>query len=321
MKRLAPYPTLVGDITLDVRAVRLDDVPLPFPMISETQRVVALHEVERRDWETAYLSVRLSAPRHELETGPWTDVSCHALLSERRTNARIATSLREEVSGTWTGEVRVHRDRHVGRAELSARVVGSVDEVAGRLIGSTGESWVIDLQARTPVRHKAITTVWADFTAENNPHLHPFRADPWTIEAVGDEPVLYLNQGFEGLDALLRGTRVVDRPARAAIAAQIASDVWTALFNAATYAIEMENDRPQWPGGWRETVLKRMLPDVFPNRSPDDAIAEIVERRMNGDGGGDLQTRVLHAAAGQARLPRNLGGFIRTVRKTAQEDE
>lgn len=321
MRRIVPYPVLVGDVALEVREARVDDVPLSYSMISGAQRVVALHGVERSDWETARLSVRLTIPRHELEAGPWSDVSCIAVLSERRTNVRTATPLRKETLGTWTGEVIVHRDLHIGRAELSAQVAGSVGDVPGRLIGATTESWMIDLQARTPVRHKSITTVWRNFGDDSNPHLHPFRTDPWTFEVVGDEPVLYLNLGFEGLEVLLQGMRPADRPARAAIAAQIATDLWTALFNAATYAIEMEGDRPEWPGGWRETALRRMLPDVFPDRSPDDSIAEIAERRQTGDGGGDLQTRVLHAAVKQAQLARNLGGFIRTVRKTAQEDE
>jgi hypothetical protein len=321
MRRIVPYPVLAGEVALEVREARLDDVALPYSMISGAQRVVALHEVERSDWETARLSVRLTTPRHELETGPWSDVTCIAMLAERRTNVRTATPLREETPGAWTGEIVVHRDRHVARAELSAQVIGSVREVAGRLIGSTAEPWVVDLQARAPVRHKSIATVWADFGGESNPHLHRFRTDPWAVETVGEEPVLYLNLGFEGLEDLLQGARLADRPARATIAAQIATDVWTALFNAATYAIEIENDRPEWPGGWRETTLKRMLPDVFPDRSPNDALAEIAERRRTGDGGGELQTRVLHAATKQAQLSRNLGAFIRTVRKTAQEDE
>ncbi|MEV0401942.1 hypothetical protein [Actinoallomurus sp. NPDC050550] len=321
MRRIVPYPVLVGEVALEVREARLDDVSLPYSMISGAQRVVALHEVERSDWETARLSVRLTTPRHELDAGPWSDVSCIAMLSERRTNVRTSTPLREEEPGTWAGEIIVHRDLHVARAELSAQVVGSVDGVTGRLIGSTPDSWTVDLQARSPVRHKSITTVWADFGDQGNPHLHSFRTDPWTVEVVGDEPVLYLNLGFEGLEALLQGTRLTDRPARAAIAAQIATDVWTALFNAAAYAIEVDGDRPEWPGGWRETTLRRMLPDVFSDRSPDDAILEIAARRRTGDGGGELQPRVLHAAAKQAQLSRNLGGFIRTVRKTVQEDE
>jgi hypothetical protein len=320
MKRLVPYPVLAGEISLEVREARLDDVALPFAMISGGQRVVALHQVERSDWDTARLAVCMHTPQQELRSGPWSDVSCLAVLSERRTNVRVASPLCEESSGVWVGDVVLHRDRHLDRAELTAVVVSVVGGVAGRMIGSADGSWLVDLRARTPARHKSVSTVWADFADDGNPHLHPFRSDPWTVEAVGDEPVLYLNRGFEGLDMLLKSNRGADRSARDAIAAQIAADVWTALFNAALYAADMEDGQLEWPGGWQESTLRRMLPDVFPDRSPDDALIEMVARRQSGDGGGDLQTRLLHAATKQARLPHNLGGFIRTLRRAREEE-
>lgn len=320
MKRLIPYPVLVGDVTLEVREARLDDLALPFAMISAEQRAVALHRAERDRWETARLSVRLRTPEHELRHGPWSEASCFAVLFERKTNVRTFTRLREETPGVWAGDVVLHHDRHLGRVQLTGQVVAAVDGVAGRMIGSTDGAWTVDLRARAPVKSDSIKTVWADFRDERNPRLHPFASDPWTVETVGEEPVLYLNRGFEGLGTVLEDPRAADRTAREAIAAQIAQDVWTALFNAAVYAVESEDGSPQWPGGWRESVLRRLLPDIFPDRSPDDALAEVLARRTGGEGGGDLQTRVLHAAAKQARLPRNLGGFVRALHRTGQED-
>ncbi|MFD0851221.1 hypothetical protein ACFQ07_03275 [Actinomadura adrarensis] len=321
MKRLIPYPVLIGDISLEVRQARLDDDPLPFSMISAQQRMVALHQVEREHWETARLSVRLCAPRRELESGPWSEESCFAVLSERRTNVRTTSRLREDEPGVWTGDVVIHRDRHVGRVQLSGHVVANVNGTAGRQIGTAGETWTVDLEARTPVKNNTVRTVWADFGDERYARLRPFSSDPWTVESVGDEPVLYLNKGFEGLAALLESTRSADRAARDAVSAQIAQDVWTVLFNAAVYAIDFESGSPDWPGGWHEAILKRLLADVFPDRSAEDALTELANRRKTGDGGGDLQSRLLHAAAKQARLPRNLGAFIRTARKTGQESQ
>ncbi|MGW4642285.1 hypothetical protein ACWEN6_27485 [Sphaerisporangium sp. NPDC004334] len=320
MKRLIPYPVLAGDLSLEVREVRLDGVALPFAMISSANRVVALHRVERETWETARLSVVLRVPSQELQSGPWFDIGCLAMLSERRTNVRTAARLREDAPGSWVGEVVLYHDRHVARADLTATMVGTVGEVAGRAIGEARDAWTIDLQARAPVKAQSIKTVWADFADERQPHLHPFRLDPWLVEAVGDMPVLYLNRGFEGLENLLRSNRVTDRPVRDAIAAQIAADVWTTLFNTAVYAVQEEDGRPQWPGGWQESALRRMLPDVFPDRSLDDALVEIISRRQVGDGG-DLQTRILHAAGRQGRVPRNLAGLLRTLRRTGQGDE
>ena len=321
MKRLAPYPVLLGDVVLDVRQARVDDVALNLSMISTAQRAIALHTVERADWETARFAVRVNAPHAELTAGPWSEVACLAILAERRTNTRTVTRLRGDGPGVWVGEVVLNRDLHLGRAEVTAQLVATVHGVDGRAIGATDVAWVIDLEERAPARHKSVKTVWADFGDERNTHLHAFRGDPWMVEAVGEEPTLHLNLAFDGLEALLRSGRAADRPARDAVASQIATDVWSALFHAAVYSAQIDDGQVEWPGGWQEATLRRMLPDVFPDRSPDDALTEIVNRRHSGDGGGDLQTRMLHAVAKQAKLPRNLGGLIRMVRRIGQEDE
>ena len=311
MNRLIPYPTLAGEVSLEVREVRLDGVPLNLDMISGARRVVALHRVEREEWDEARLSVRLRTPRHELADAAWSDIACAAVLTERKTNARSVTPLSPESDGTWTGVVVMHADRHSGQARLTGHVVATVDGVPARTIGVTDRAWTVDLQARTPAQREGIKVVKADFGDPDRPHLHPYKEDPWTVEAVGDEPVVYLNTRFEGLLPLLYGE---DRPAREALSAQIAADAWTALFNAAVYAADVEDGQPLWPGGWRGAVLKRMLPDVFPDLSPDDALLEIVTRRLEGDGG-DLQTRVVHAAGRRARLARRLGAYVRTAHR------
>lgn len=311
MNRLMPYQTLAGEVSLEVREVRLDGVPLNLAMISSGRHVVALHQVEREGWEEARLSVRLHPPLHELETETWSDVTCVAVLAERRTNARSATPLRREPDGSWTGVVILHGDHHIGQAQLSGHVVATVGGVAGRTIGYTERPWTIDMQARTPTRQNSIKISSVDFADPSHPHLHAYKGDPWAVEAVGDEPVIYLNTGFEGLAPLLNGG---DRAVRDALSAQIAADAWTAMFNAAAYVADMEDGQPLWPGGWQGAVLKRMLPDVFPDLSPDDALIEVVTRRLNGDGG-DLQTRLVHAAGRQALSSRRLGGFIRTINR------
>jgi hypothetical protein len=57
-----------------------------------------------------------------------------------------------------------------------------------------------------------------------------------------------------------------------------------------------------------------MLPIAYPDLSPDDALSEVISMRVDGDGG-DLQTRIVHAAGRQALVPRRLGGFIRTINR------
>ncbi|MFD1935162.1 hypothetical protein ACFSKW_27180 [Nonomuraea mangrovi] len=320
MKTLFPYRTLLGEITLEVKEARLDGKPLPLSMISAVERVVALHQVERDDWERARVVFRMRTPEELAKPDEWPNVACVAVLTEKRTNNRIVTRLKQQSDGTWIGVVELHRDWHVGQAEVEGIVTATVGGVPGRVIARTERRWTVDLQVRTPTRKKTVKTLWADFASEANPYLNPYKTDPWAIEAAGDEPVVYLNSGFEGLQFLLESSARTDKAVQDALAGQIAADCWTAFFNAATYAIEDEDGQPQWPGGWHESVLRRMLPDVFPDRSPDDALSEIFERRKAGEGGGELQTQVLHASIKQARTSKSLGTYIRTLR-TAAEDK
>jgi hypothetical protein len=307
-------------MSLEVHQASLDDVPLAYNMISKSERVVALHQIERHDWRTARLHVRVTAPESELASGPWRSIACFAVLSERRTRTQTSVELRMQRPGEWSGDVDLQRDHHLGRAQLTGQLVATVDDVRGRTIATVNGPWVVDLEARTPTRRNAVPTRWLDFGDERNQHLNAFKDDPWIVEAVGDSPVLYLNSGFEGLRAILESTRVADRPARDALAAQIATNVWTVLFNAAGYQADVTGDQAEWPDGWAEGVLRKMLPDVFPDHSPNEALQELVNRQRTGDGGGDLQTRVLHAASKHARLPRNLGGLLRNLRRVEQED-
>jgi hypothetical protein len=290
----------------------LDGVPLHFNMISSGSGVVALHRVERSQWDEARLTVRLRTPRAELEEPTWADVACVAVLTERRTNVRTVTPLRKSSDGSWDGVVILHRDHHLGQSELSGHVVATVDGVAGRMIGTTDRTWTIDLQARTPAKQNGMKILSVNFSDDAYSHLHTYRTDPWAVEVVGDEPTVYLNTGFEGLTDLLHSG---ERSVRDSLSAQIAVDAWAAMFNAAVYAADVEEGQPLWPGGWRDAVLKRMLPDMFPDRSSDDALTEIVTQRQGGEGDGDLQTRLLHAAGRQALIPRRLGGFIRALNR------
>jgi hypothetical protein len=312
MRRLIPYRTLAGEISLDVREARLDGIALHLGVISNSHRVVALHQIERGDWEEARLTVCLETPNSELASGTWSDVKCAAVLAERRTHSRTVSWLRHDGEGAWTGVIALHRDHYLGQVDLSGYVIGTVGGIAGRVIGSTDRKWTIDLQMSKPTKQSEMEIRTVNFADEAHPHLHSYKIAPWTVDAGEERPVVYLNEGFEGLVQMLNAG---DRAVREHLSAQIAADAWTALFNAAVYAADVDEGQPVWPGGWRDSVLRRMLPDILPDRSPDDALAELVTRRRQGEGGGDLQTRVLYAAGRQALISRRLVGFIRAARK------
>ncbi|GAA4598078.1 hypothetical protein GCM10023194_74670 [Planotetraspora phitsanulokensis] len=310
MKQIMPYPVLAGEVTMSVREVRLDDVALPYGMISEPDHTVALHLLEREDWNVVRLMLQVSAPRHELDTGPWFSLAFLVTASERRTNTHSAVKLMMRQPGEWTGEVELHRDDHFGRVQIAGQLVATVADVPGRVIATVAQPWTVDLRARVATQRESIQTRWINFAED--PELIWCKSDPWAVTTTDEAAVLNLNSGFDGLRAVLESPRAAERPMRDALAAQIAVDMWTALFNEAAHQV----DNHEWPKGWRGLVLQRMLPDLFPDHSPDDALREIVNR-----GVGRIQTRVLHAAAKQARMPRSLGGFIRSLEKTLPEDE
>ncbi|MEV0620270.1 hypothetical protein AB0I81_43600 [Nonomuraea sp. NPDC050404] len=310
MKQIMPYPILAGEVTMTVRQVRLDDVALPYGTISESDRTIALDLLDREDWNVVRLTLQVIAPRHELGSGPWYSLAFLATVSERRTNAHSAVKLMMGQPGEWSGEVELLRDDHFGRVTVSGHLVATVQDVPGRVIATVAQPWAVNLRERETARREAVQTRWVDFSTD--PNLAWCKTDPWTVTTTAETATLHLNSGFDGLRAVLESPKAAERPIREALAAQIAVDMWTVLFNEAAHHV----DGGEWPEGWRGQVLRRMLPDLFPHHSPDDALREIVNQ-----GVGRIQTRVLHAAVKQARMPRSLGGFVRSLQKIAPEDE
>lgn len=315
---VAPYPSLSGDVSLTVRQVRLDDNPLHVSFVSAQEHVVALNQVEKAAWGNARLELVVDLPDAELERGraDWLDVGCHVIVAERRTCVRRAVRLARGTDGRWIGSVELHRDDHVSRAELDAVVTARVGGIAGRVIGTSAEPWTVDFVSRTPTKQRSISTKWADFAAPENSYLGTYRDVPWVVDTAGIDPVVYLNSGFEGFKALLSGS-LGTRPQREAVTAQIATETWIALFSAAAARLVASAEEGEWPGGWHEAVLRRMLPDVYPEATPTDALEDV--RRQVGEGGGDLPTRVLNAALIQGRTPRALTALIRDRNSASEE--
>ncbi|WP_327088236.1 hypothetical protein OIE66_38920 [Nonomuraea sp. NBC_01738] len=310
MKRIMPYPVLAGGVTMAVEQVRLDDVTLPYGVISAQNHSVDLHAHGGGDWSVVRLTLRVNAPRHELDANPWYSVAFLATASERDTNTQSTVKLMMGQPGEWSGEIELHRENHRSRIRLSGQLVATVDNVPGRVISGVEQPWTVDLRSRATARKESIETRWGDFATD--PELTWCRNDPWTVTTTEQTATLHLNSGFDGLRAVLDSTKPADRPTRDVLAAQIAAGMWTVLFNEAAQHVAGS----EWPDGWRGLVLRRMLPDILPHLSPESALREIVNVGVGG-----LQPRVLHAAAKQARLPRSLGGLIRSLHKAEPEEE
>ncbi|MFJ9029304.1 hypothetical protein ACIRQP_12410 [Streptomyces sp. NPDC102274] len=296
--------------------MKQDQKRLDTSVFSSDERVVALHQVERDDWTCSRVDVAATLPVNELE-GPWQDVAVVAVLTEKATNVRSTALLQREVSGgaRWTGRIRLWRNAHRSQAELSVSVVATVDDVPGRVIGESEANWLIDLTARAPVRRRELHVDEVDFGDGPHEWLRSFRDAPWLVETSGELPTVHINTGFEGISELLNsGGTPLERAVRDMVAAQIATDVWTAVFHSAVSDLELDAEgNPQWPGGWRDAVLRGMLSDVLPGLSGADALSEIHARRREASGWNELQPRINYAATRRARVARNLGTAIRVI--------
>ncbi|MEV6807038.1 hypothetical protein [Streptomyces sp. NPDC051132] len=292
-------------------------MPLPYANVSATEHVVALHQSGRARWEEATLQLRVSLPEAELREGPWQDVACLAVLTEKATNARTTARLHREPNGSVTGTITLSRTGHLQRATLSLLVVATVEGIPGRLVGTAEETWYIDIEESTPVRQREIEIVQADFRDGPHPWLRPFKDSPWIVETSGDMPTVYLNtSAVEGLVEVLdgRGGSATERAVRNLAASQIAQTVWTAMFHTAAGDLDEDEDgTPVMPTGWREAVLRTMLPDVLPGRQLTDALYEINERRTKGFGWSELQTGIQYAAGRRAQITKKLTHAVRTV--------
>ncbi|GFH65317.1 hypothetical protein Srut_18310 [Streptomyces rutgersensis] len=316
MSTVYAYPTLVGKVEATVRGAHIDGKPLQLSLISRGEQVVALHQVERDDWTEGVLDLEVSLPTEEVDDGPWSGVTCVAVLSEGATNARVVTRLeRRRDERVWRGEVRVHRAGHLARAVLDVCVVGSHGGVDGRVIGATDTPWVVDLHGRTPTRQRDLDIVEVDFRDGPEEWLRRFADVPWLIDAEREQPTVLLNTSFEGLSALLSGAHgSLEKATAALLAAQIAGDAWSTMFHSALGDLEFDEDgTPHPPGGWQGAVLRSMLPDVFPDLPLTEALAEAHSRRAEGRGWGEVQSRIQFAAARRGTLPKNLTAAIRAV--------
>lgn len=319
MKTAFPYPILAGEIALKADKVWVDNIPLPLSLISDDERVIALHSI-KRDWDEIRVKVSVVADADELAAGVWASPACLAVVRNRRTNVRLTFPLRYEGGGRWSGEVELRRGEHVGRCEIDARVVAEVKGVQGRLIGRVERRWSADFEAKQPTRQRSVKMLWKDFS--DHSFLNEFRDDPWILDAEAGEPVLYLNSALEGFRAVLESASTPEQKlVREVMATQIASEAWTAMFNTALYAGAAEDGEPQWPGGWQEDVLRRMLPDFFAEITPDEALVELVRRRQAGESGSDLHARLMHSATLHSRKQKTVASTVRALVRMADSGD
>jgi hypothetical protein len=323
-RTIYPYPTLFGDVRLEVTRVRVDGHALDFSRISHSKQTVALASVGRENWQEAWIEVEVTLPESEIADGPWSELTCVLTLEESATNTKIVRRLtKDRGSGTWLGAVPLLRSRHRSRAMLGVQVVASVGGVRGRTVGREAQNWTIDLRADTPAQEQEVRILTVDFRDGPHDWLRSFKEVPWLVETSGDMPTVYLNECVEGLVRLLRGGGTsLEKATAALVNAQLVSDAWETMFHAAVSDVEFDDHgRPATPTGWRGSVLETMLPDVLPGLSPTDALVELRTRREEGYGWTEVQSRVQYAASLRAQLPKHLVATLRATSRPSKEED
>ena len=324
MKALFPYKTLFGDVTLDVEEVRIDREPVT-DLVDLDERSIDLHGLERAQWDFASISLVVRAPPAEI--GNAIDANCVAVANCGPTNNRVSVELTEDpdTPGQWRGELVIERMYWYAQAQLRAFVVATVDGTRNRIIGASA-AWSLrldDLPDR-PVKG-AISITWVDFgdPPDDKGFLRKHHQNYAYLSIDPDEPRLFLNQSFEGLEQLLadRRRQGLDKALHDQTRAAIADKVWSALFNTAIATVESDPDTDEavWPSvDWQRNVLEALLPRMYPDRAIEQALADAWAANSASDSPGTLQELLAPAAAMQVRGPRLLRDGIRDIALDAE---
>ncbi|WP_060905100.1 hypothetical protein [Streptomyces scabiei] len=329
--KIYPYKRLNRPVVLRVTSVSLKLADgtrdqLETTAYSTQQQTVALGIAGHTDWVSA--TVGLSAtlpPGANAPDAAWSDLKVLAVLTDGETNVRTSVPLTRDAEDgrDWSGSIEVFRDDHVGRASLAVYAVGMVDEVRGRSIAETDRSWIVDTVSDEPVRGLQLDVQKASFKKSAREWLQAYADAPWIVDTSTRIPTVFVNTDVDGVIGLLDSNGSgVDSKVRDLLVAQMATDVWTAVFHGAIGDLEVEpGGGPVFPTDWQGEVLREMLPDVIPGVHVEEALRQVNRRRTGESGWVELQTRIHYAAVRRADASKALAYTIRSLEQMNRESE
>lgn len=329
--KIYPYKRLNRPVALRVTSVslKLSDGTrdqLETTAYSTQQQAVALGIAGHTDWVSATIGLSATLPPGaNAPDAAWSNLCVLAVLTDGETNVRTSTALTRDAEDgrDWSGSLEVLRDDHLGRASLAVHAVGTVDGVEGRSIAETDRSWVVDTVSEEPVRGLQLDVQKASFSKSSREWLHPYADVPWIVDVSARVPTVFVNTDVDGIIALLDGSGSgVEGKVRDLLVAQMATDVWTAVFQGAIGELEVEaGGGPVFPDDWQGEVLREMLPDVVPGVHVEEALRQVHRRRTGDSGWAELQTRIQYAAARRADAGKVLAYAIRSLEQMNRESE
>ncbi|MFF4135245.1 hypothetical protein ACFY1B_27595 [Streptomyces mirabilis] len=329
--KIYPYKRLNRPITLRVTSVslRLSDGTrdqLETTAYSTQQQAVALGIAGHTDWTSATIGLSATLPPGaNAPDAAWSDLCVLAVLTDGETNVRTSTALTCDAQDgrDWSGSVELLRDDHLGRASLAVHAVGTVDGVRGRSIAETDRSWIVDTVSDEPVRGLQLDVQTTSFRKSSREWLQAYADAPWIVDTSARVPTVFVNTDVEGVIGLLdSNSSGVDSKVRDLLVAQMATDVWTAVFHGAIGDLEVEpGGGPVFPTDWQGEVLREMLPDVVPGVHVEEALRQVHRRRTGDSGWVELQTRIHYAAIRRADATKALAYVIRSLEQMNRESE
>lgn len=310
MKVIYPYDTLVGDVDFSIRSATVDGHSVPANSLEPDRRLLAVAAIGRESWELTTIDVEVTAPQTEIKefiangARPTAVLVLHGGRTNMRMSARLSPDPRNPAR--WTGRLDIDRPYWYGRLVLEARIVAAVGNVDARVIGNaTPWSVFLDDVPRPPV-HGNIPVKWDDFRDPRSlPELKRVAEQPFFIHLDADMPVLYLNEGFEGLRRLMADEARRQKDAQVLhdqTRVTIATAAWTAMFESAiaTAAELGEPGQPELPSpDWQRSVLQILLDRMYEERTLEDALEEAVRLLQQGDGYSTVQSRLAAAVSDQ----------------------
>ena len=326
---LFPYRTLEVEPVLQLSSPTIDGAPAPDSLLRHEGRV-SLHELPA-EWKLARLQARAVIPADALEAIGARDLRAVLTVHCGPTNLRAVTALDAgEGAGSWVGALELPRVHLHDRAEVYVTVTGSVDGIDDRRLARS-KPWSIDLQPPREIEISGgqVPCRWRDF-AETAPGENPIDpafhgeisfVDLNTLEG----PVVYLNEGVEGLRRLLDqrpGRPRLGKAVRDAMLDLIAQPALVAMAGAAlAAAVPDGSDSIDWPGeSWQRGVLESLLPVMYSDRDPDAALVTAVEAVATGDSALDVHTRLLAAAGRSIKTAAHTATVMRALESSDGEE-
>ena len=273
------------------------------------------YDVGTHAWDRISATVKVTFTSEQRRAVLWSgedvEVTARVIASLRckKTKLRQALPLRRTAKDTWEGDVTLDRAELVDVVEIKPLVVRVTDGDSakpGRQARTRGaiiaEGPVADLridESSQPFKG-GLDVKWEDFAKSSDPRRRDRANLLYDVDVDRSEPRLVLNRAHQDAYSLLsdeQPSSTAAKAARTAILAHVGSATLGHLFRAALDDAREDPETGEWslPEGWQNTVVRRLLPHLYPEHSSSDARMEQLLASLKRNDRSDLERRLAFA--------------------------